>query len=131
MSKCEEWSILRPLPWLRDPHNHCAMITVTTETIPGCNIVSDLGVVTGNTVRAKHVGRDIMAGLKTLVGGEIRGYTEMLSEARAQALQRMADEAERMGADAVVNIRFTTSMVMQGMSEMLAYGTAVKLETPL
>lgn len=107
------------------------MITVTTETIPGCNIVSDLGVVTGNTVRAKHVGRDIMAGLKTLVGGEIRGYTEMLSEARAQALQRMADEAERMGADAVVNVRFTTSMVMQGMSEMLAYGTAVKLETPL
>jgi uncharacterized protein YbjQ (UPF0145 family) len=105
------------------------MITVTTETVPGRSIAADLGVVTGNTVRAKHVGRDIMAGLKTLVGGEIRGYTEMLSEARAQALQRMADEAQRLGADAVVNVRYTTSMVMQGMSEMLAYGTAVKLDS--
>ena len=87
-----------------------------------------IGVVTGNTVRAKHVGRDIMAGLKTIVGGEIRGYTEMLSEARDQALRRMVEAAGRQGADAVVNVRFTTAMVMQGMSEMLAYGTAVKLK---
>ena len=103
------------------------MITVTTDSVSNHEITRELAVVTGNTVRAKHVGRDIMAGLKTLVGGEIRGYTEMLAEARAQALARMAEEAERIGADAVVNVRFTTSMVMQGMSEMLAYGTAVKL----
>lgn len=103
------------------------MIIVTTESVPQHTISEQLGVVTGNTVRAKHFGRDIMAGLKTIVGGEIRGYTEMLAEARAQALMRMAEEARKYDADAVVNVRFTTSMVMQGMSEMLAYGTAVKL----
>jgi len=102
------------------------MNVVNTETVPGRTIAVDLGIVTGNTVRAKHVGRDVMAGLKTIVGGEIRGYTEMLSDARSEALLRMQEEARRMGADAVVNVRFTTSTVSQGMSEMLAYGTAVK-----
>lgn len=103
------------------------MIIVTTETVPDRRIEREIAVVTGNTVRAKHFGRDIMAGLKTFIGGEIRGYTEMLAEARSQALQRMVEEADRLGADAVVNVRYTTSMVMQGMSEMLAYGTAVRL----
>ena len=103
------------------------MITATTETIPGHQITTHLGVVCGNTVRAKHVGRDIMAGFKTLVGGEVTGYTEMLQESRNQATDRMIAQAKAMGADAVVNIRFTTSQVAQGMSEMLAYGNAVKL----
>ncbi|MGA0846481.1 MAG: YbjQ family protein [Luteolibacter sp.] len=103
------------------------MITSTTESIPGHHIITNLGVVYGNTVRAKHVGRDIMAGLKTIVGGEVRGYTEMLQESRNQATDRMVAQAKAMGADAIVNIRFTTSQVAQGMSEMLAYGTAVKL----
>ena len=104
------------------------ILVSTTDTVVGRETVEVIGVVTGNTVRAKHVGRDIMAGLKTIVGGEIRGYTEMLSEARDQALRRMVEAAGRQGADAVVNVRFTTAMVMQGMSEMLAYGTAVKLK---
>ncbi|MCX8239436.1 MAG: YbjQ family protein [Akkermansiaceae bacterium] len=103
------------------------MITATTETIPGREIISHLGVVCGNTVRAKHVGRDIMAGLKTIIGGEVSGYTEMLQESRNQATDRMIAQAQAMSADAVVNIRFTTSQVAQGMSEMLAYGNAVKL----
>lgn len=103
------------------------MITATTETIPGVQISSHLGIVCGNTVRAKHVGRDIMAGLKTIVGGEVSGYTEMLQESRNQATDRMIAQAKAMGADAVVNVRFTTSQVAQGMSEMLAYGNAVKL----
>jgi len=103
------------------------MIVTTTETVPGHRVVSHLGVICGNTVRAKHIGRDIMAGLKTIVGGEVRGYTEMLSESRQQAIDRMIAEARQLGADAVVNVRFTTSTVMQGMAEMLAYGTAVKL----
>ena len=104
------------------------MIVTTTESVPGHRVVAQLGVICGNTVRAKHVGRDIMAGLKTIVGGEVRGYTEMLSESRQEAIDRMIAEARRVGADAVVNVRFTTSAVMQGMAEMLAYGTAVKLE---
>lgn len=103
------------------------MITATTETIPGRQITSHLGIVCGNTVRAKHVGRDIMAGLKTIVGGEVSGYTEMLQESRNQATDRMIAQGQAMGADAIVNVRFTTSQVAQGMSEMLAYGTAVKL----
>ena len=86
-----------------------------------------LGVVTGNVVQSKHVGRDIMAGLKTIFGGEIRGYTEMLTEARQKATGRAIAEAEAMGADAIVNVRFTTSAIMQGASEILVYGTAVKL----
>ncbi|MEM9081466.1 MAG: heavy metal-binding domain-containing protein [Verrucomicrobiota bacterium] len=100
---------------------------VTTETVPGRTVSAILGPVCGNTVRAKHFGRDIAAGLKTIIGGEVRGYTEMLSEARAEALSRVMAEAERQGADAIVNLRFTTSAVMDGMSEMLAFGTAVKL----
>lgn len=103
------------------------MITTTTEAIPGHSITAHLGVVCGNTVRAKHVGRDIMAVLKTLIGGEVGGYTEMLQESRSQATDRMVAQAKAMGADAIVNVRFATSQVAQGMSEMLAYGTAVKL----
>ena len=104
------------------------MIISSTQEIPGKRIVEFYGVVSGSTVRAKHIGRDIMAGLKTLVGGEIRGYTDMLREARDESLDRMKEDAIELGADAVINVRFTTSMVMQGMAEMLAYGTAVKLE---
>ncbi|MGC6581887.1 MAG: YbjQ family protein [Akkermansiaceae bacterium] len=103
------------------------MIISTTENIAGRSVSKQLGIATGNTVRAKHVGRDIMAGLKTIVGGEVSGYTEMLSESRNQALDRMIMQGKAMEADAIVNVRFTTSQVAQGMSEMLAYGTAVKL----
>lgn len=103
------------------------MITSTTEIIPGHQITSHLGIVCGNTVRAKHVGRDIMAGLKTIVGGEVSGYTQMLQESRNQATDRMIAQAQAIGADAIVNVRFATSQVAQGMSEMLAYGTAIKL----
>ncbi len=101
------------------------MILANTETIPGKQITDAIGLVKGSTVRAKHVGRDFMAGLKSMVGGEIGAYTEMLQEARSQAEARMIDEAERLGADAIVNVRYTTSAVMQGSAEMLAYGTAV------
>lgn len=104
------------------------MIITSTDFIANKTIVHQYGVVSGNTVRAKHIGRDIAAGLKTLVGGEVRGYTEMLAEARKEALHRMAEEAERLNADAVINVRYVTSMVAQGMSEMMAYGTAVKIE---
>lgn len=104
------------------------MIITSTDFIANKTIVNQYGVVSGNTVRAKHIGRDIAAGLKTLVGGEVRGYTEMLAEARKEALHRMAEEAERLNADAVINVRYVTSMVAQGMSEMMAYGTAVKIE---
>lgn len=104
------------------------MITVNTETIPGREIESVLGLVRGNTIRARHVGQDIMAGLRNIVGGEIKEYTEMLSQAREEALKRMVEEAEKMGADAVVNVRFATSQVMGGAAEILAYGTAVRLK---
>jgi len=104
------------------------MIYVTTEQIAGKEIIETIGTVRGSTVRARNIGRDIFAGLKNIVGGEISEYTKLLSEAREQALKRMLDDAERIGADAVVNIRFTTSQVMQGAAEMLAYGTAVKLK---
>lgn len=103
------------------------MLLTNTETVPGYEITETLGVVRGNTVRAKHVGRDIMANLKGIVGGEIEGYTELLAEARDEATRRMLLDAEAVGADAVVSVRFVTSMVAQSMSEMLAYGTAVKL----
>ncbi len=104
------------------------MIVTNTETIPGKKIVKILGVVKGNTVRARFFGRDILAGIKGLVGGEVVQYTEMMSQARDEAFARMVKEAEQLGADAVVNIRFMTADVMQGMAEILAYGTAVKLE---
>jgi uncharacterized protein YbjQ (UPF0145 family) len=105
------------------------MIYSTTETIPGREITEIVGVVTGNVVQAKHIGRDIMAGLKNIVGGEIRGYTEMLTEARDVAIQRLVANATVKGADAIVGIRFTTSAIMDGSSEIMAFGTAVKLKT--
>ena len=103
------------------------IITSNTDTIPGKKVKQILGVVKGNTIRARHVGRDIAAGFKNLVGGEIKSYTEMISKAREEAFNRMVNEANELGADAVINIRFTTSAVMAGASEILAYGTAVKL----
>lgn len=103
------------------------MIITNTETVAGCRIAELKGLVQGNTVRAKHVGRDFMAGHKNLVGGEIKGYTELLTEARRQALERMIAQAEQLGANAVVNVRFATSAITAGAAEMLAYGTAVVL----
>ena len=104
------------------------MIYSTTETIPGKEIEEIVRIVTGNVVQAKHIGRDIMAGLKTIVGGEIRGYTEMLTEARDIAMQRLVADASNKGADAVVGIRFTTSAIMDGSCEIMVFGTAVKLQ---
>ncbi|EEX92301.1 hypothetical protein VIOR3934_02018 [Vibrio orientalis CIP 102891 = ATCC 33934] len=105
------------------------MIYTTTETVPGKEIESVLGIVNGNVVQSKHVGRDIMAGLKGIVGGELKGYTEMLMEARNIAVQRLIEDAEKLNADAIVGIRFTTSSVTDGASEILVFGTAVKLRT--
>ena len=104
------------------------MILSNLETIPGKKIVKHLGLVGGNTIRARHVGRDIMAGLKNIVGGEIRGYTQLMSKARAEATQRMIEEALARGANAVVNVRYSTSSVMQAAAEIYAYGTAVVIE---
>jgi uncharacterized protein YbjQ (UPF0145 family) len=103
------------------------MILSTTETISGKNIEATLGLARGSTVRARNIGRDIFAGLKNIVGGEIDEYTKLLAQSREEAIQRMIADAETLGADAIVSVRFTTSMVMQGCSEILAYGTAVKL----
>jgi len=103
------------------------MIVVTTETIHGRDILETLGLVRGNTIRARHVGRDLIAGLKTIVGGEIHEYAKLMGEAREQAIDRMVEEAKLLGADAVVNVRFSTSVIIGGAAEMLAYGTAVKL----
>jgi len=103
------------------------MILSTTESIPKREIVEIVGIARGSTVRARNVGRDIFAGLKNIVGGEITEYTKLQAQSREQAMQRMIDDAKILNADAVINIRFTTSMVMQGASEILAYGTAVKL----
>ena len=104
------------------------MIVVTTDFIPGREVDSAIGIVRGNTIRAKHVGKDIMAGLRMLVGGEVKEYTEMLTEARNESLRRLQAQATELGADAVINVRFVTSQVMAGAAEMLAYGTAVKLK---
>ena len=104
------------------------MIITTQDELADYRITQTLGLVRGNTIRARHVGKDIIAGLRSLVGGEIGEYTKMLAESREQALDRMADEARRLGADAIVCLRFTTSPVMQGAVELLAYGTAVKIE---
>ncbi len=103
------------------------MKIVTTDTIVGYTITESLGSVIGNTIRARHLGKDISAGLRSLVGGEITEYTGMIAESREQALQRMLDRAKELNADAVVGIRFQTSMIMQGSAELLVYGTAVKL----
>jgi uncharacterized protein YbjQ (UPF0145 family) len=104
------------------------MLLSTTKTIEGKKIVKHLGLVRGNTIRARHLGRDIMAGLRNIVGGEIRDYTKMMAESREQAIDRMVEEAQNLGANAIVGIRFTTSMIMSMASEILAYGTAVLVE---
>jgi uncharacterized protein YbjQ (UPF0145 family) len=104
------------------------MIVVTTDFVPGKTVVKTFGLVKGNTIRARHLGRDIAAGLKNLVGGEIKDYTKMMAESREQSLDRMAEEAAALGANAVINVRFATSMIMQSASEILAYGTAVLVE---
>ncbi|HBF49999.1 MAG TPA: hypothetical protein DDX04_06050 [Massilia sp.] len=101
------------------------MFLSNIETIPGKTITASHGVVSGSTVRAKHVGRDIMAGLKNIVGGELRGYTELLNESRDQAIERMKSQAQQMGANAIVNVRFSTSSVAVGAAEIYVYGTAV------
>ncbi len=103
------------------------MKIVTTDTVASYTITESLGTVIGNTIRARHLGKDISAGLRSLVGGEITEYTGMMAESREQALQRMLDRAKEMNADAIVGIRFQTSMIMQGSAELLVYGTAVKL----
>ena len=103
------------------------MILSTTETVPGKSTVAILGIARGSTVRARDMFRDIFAGLKNIIGGEINEYTKLQAQSREQAMQRMIADGEKLGADAIVNIRFTTSMIMQGASEILAYGTAVKL----
>jgi len=104
------------------------MMLVTTDFVPGKEIKKVFGLVRGNTIRARHIGRDISAALKNIVGGEIRDYTKMMAESREQALDRMVEEAESLGANAIINIRFSTSMIMQSASEILAYGTAVIIE---
>lgn len=101
------------------------MLLSTTDTIIGKEITKQIGLAKGSTIRARHVGRDIMAGFRHIVGGEITDYTKMMAEAREQALDRMIEDAKEQGANAVVQIRFTTSMVMSGAAEILAYGTAV------
>ena len=104
------------------------MIIVTSEAIPGQRIVKTLGIVRGNTVRARHVGKDIMAGLRNIVGGEIHEYAKLIAESREQSLDRMSAEAESLGANAIIATRFTTSMIAQGAAELLAVGTAVVVE---
>jgi len=104
------------------------VILSNTEGVPGKQITGFFGVVSGSTVRAKHIGRDIMAGLKNIVGGELKAYTQLIAEAREDATARMVQEAESLGANAVVNVRFSTSSVAQGAAELFAYGTAVTIE---
>ncbi|MCL4126491.1 UNVERIFIED_CONTAM: hypothetical protein GTU68_041886 [Idotea baltica] len=104
------------------------MIISTTEGVPGREVTEVIGIVKGNTVRARNIGRDIFAGLRNIIGGEIDEYTKLLSQSRDQALSRMIEDAKSMNADAILNVRITTSMVMQSTSEILAYGTAVKLK---
>jgi uncharacterized protein YbjQ (UPF0145 family) len=104
------------------------MIVTNVESVMGKSTVEHYGIVQGSTIRAKHIGKDLMAGLKNIVGGELTGYTELLVEARKQAMDRMVSQAREMGANAVVNVRFSTSSVAQGAAEILAYGTAVKVE---
>ena len=104
------------------------MILSNVETVPGKTITRFFGVVSGSTVRAKHIGKDILASFKNIVGGELRAYTELLTEARTDAVERMVEEAESLGANAVVNVRFSTSSVAQGAAELFAYGTAVNVE---
>ena len=104
------------------------MTIVTTEFIPGKDIDKAFGMVQGSTIQSKHIGKDIMASFKQIVGGELKQYSEMLQEARSIAIERMVENAEAMGADAIVGVRFATSSIMEGAAEILAYGTAVKLK---
>ena len=104
------------------------MINVTTDFVPGYKVTEALGLVRGSTIRSKHIGKDLLAGLRTIIGGEIKEYTEMLVEARSESMRRMQTQAEKLGADGVINIRFVTSQVMSGAAELLCYGTAVKLQ---
>lgn len=104
------------------------MILVNTNEIPGKDIIEVFGLVKGSTIQSKHIGKDILAGLKTIVGGEISEYTKMLEQARQIAIKRMVDDAESKGANAIVNVRFATSAIMQGAAELLVYGTAVKVK---
>lgn len=103
------------------------MILTTLEGVPGKEIVEHFGLVQGSTIRAKNIGKDIAAGLKNIIGGELKGYTELLQEARQEAIDRMIQQASQLGANAVVNIRFATSSVAQGAAELFAYGTAVRV----
>lgn len=105
------------------------MIVTNIEAIPGVRIVRHLGLVQGSTVKAKHVGRDMMAGLKNIFGGELKGYTELMEESRREASKRMETQAESIGANAVLNVRFSTATITQGAAEILAYGTAVVIES--
>jgi len=104
------------------------MILTNIESVPGKTIVEHFGLVSGSTVRAKHVGKDIMAGFKNIVGGELKGYTELLHDSRHQATERMIEQARQLGANAIVNVRYATSAVAQGASELYVYGTAVRVE---
>lgn len=104
------------------------MLVSNLEIVPGKRVVKHLGLVQGSTVRAKHVGKDIMASLKNIVGGELKGYTELLQEAREEATNRMLEQAKATGANAVLNVRYSTASITQGAAELLAYGTAMMLE---
>ena len=127
-----------PAPQPEENHSHVQvvshaykegdMIITNIESVPGKTIVEHFGLVSGSTIRAKHVGRDIMASLKNLVGGELKGYTQLLRESRRQAMDRMVEQARQLGANAIVNVRFSTSSVSQGAAELYAYGTAVRVK---
>lgn len=104
------------------------MILTNIETVPGMRIAEHFGLVQGSTIRAKHVGRDIMASLKNIVGGELKGYTQLLQESRKEATDRMIEQARQLGANAIINVRYATSSVTQGAAELFAYGTAVRIE---
>jgi uncharacterized protein YbjQ (UPF0145 family) len=104
------------------------MIITTTHTVPGKEIVKILGIARGSTVRSRHIGNDIMAGLKNIVGGELEEYTQLQAEAREQAIQRMSDDARKLGADAIVGFQINTAMITRGAAEILVFGTAVKLQ---
>jgi uncharacterized protein YbjQ (UPF0145 family) len=103
------------------------MLITNIEAIPNRNIIEHFGIVSGSTVRAKHVGKDMMAGLKNIFGGELKGYTELLSESREEAIDRMTEQAKSLGANAILNVRFSTSSVAAGAAELYVYGTAVRL----
>ena len=104
------------------------MVITNVESVPGKHIVEHYGLVQGSTIRAKHIGRDMMAGFKNIVGGELKGYTELLTESREQAVERMKAQATELGANAIVNVRLSTSSIAQGAAEILVYGTAVRVE---